>query len=113
MITSEAFSQTTILFRKRPIDTILNSASTIIITLIAIFIISTIISFIISFFKHCLPIQLPWDNYRLSHSDGKPYGDLDPRFLDDINRNENPYKDLDVTLGTLRTYTAITERKDL
>ena len=53
-----------------------------------------------SLYIHCLPIQLPWDNYRLSHSDGKPYGDLDPRFLDDINRNENPYKDLNVTLGT-------------
>jgi hypothetical protein len=73
----------------------------------------TVCSLIISLFIRCLLTQLPWDNYRLSHSDGKPYGDLDPRFLDDINRNENPYKDLDVTLGTLRTYTAITEREDL
>ena len=48
-------------------------------------------------------LQLPWDNYRLSHSDGKPYGDLDPRFLDDVNMGDNPFRTAETSQGTLKS----------
>lgn len=51
----------------------------------------------------CALPQLPWDNFRLSHSDGKPYGDLDPRFLDEVNSGENPFRNIVSSVGTVHS----------
>lgn len=53
-----------------------------------------------AFVPPCVVCQLPWDNFRLSHSDGKPYGDLDPRFLDEVNSGENPFRNIAGSVGT-------------
>lgn len=55
---------------------------------------------------------LPWANFRLSHSDCKPYGDLDPRFLDDVNSGLNPFQNTDDD-GMLNEVTAAVDRNPL